>query len=68
MKYYNMDAFRVQLTNDIRKLLLEGKSTQPQLPPVETTELPGDSPKTKQQLRKIRSEEDFVKLQVPWIM
>lgn len=66
MKYYNMDALRVQLKNDIQKLRLEEKPIQE--PPVETIKLPEYSPKTKQQLRKIRSEEDFVKFQVPWMM
>jgi len=30
--------------------------------------LPEPSPRTKERMRKVKSEEDFMKVQVPWIL
>ena len=38
------------------------KFKSPKLTPVDP------SPRTKEQLRKVQSEEDFMKVQVPWIL
>jgi len=57
------ETFIYAVINDIKKLN-ENKNIKIK----EVTSFKGSSDKSKEVMRKIKSEEDFVKLQVPWIL
>jgi hypothetical protein len=57
------ETFIYAVINDIKKLN-ENKNIKIK----EVTSFKGSPDKSKEVMRKIKSEEDFVKLQVPWIL
>ena len=60
------NTYFITLFKDIQKNNIQGKGVQDiHKSPVKKEEL---TPGTRVKMRKIKSEEDFVKLQVPWIL
>ena len=60
------NTYFVTLFKDIQKNNIQNKGVQDiHKSPVKKEEL---TPGTRAKMRKIKSEEDFVKLQVPWIL
>ena len=59
------NTYFITLFKDIQKNNIQGKGLREIHKPTKKEEL---TPGTRAKMRKIKSEEDFVKLQVPWIL
>ena len=60
------NTYFITLFKDLQKNIIQDKGVREiHKPPVKKEEL---TPGTREKMRKIKSEEDFVKLQVPWIL
>tara|TARA_B100001123_G_C14508007_1_gene709093 strand:- start:188 stop:373 length:186 start_codon:yes stop_codon:yes gene_type:complete len=59
------NTYFITLFKDLQKNIIQNKGVQVIHKPTKKEEL---TPGTRAKMRKIKSEEDFVKLQVPWIL
>ena len=59
------NTYFVTLFKDLQKNVIQNKGVQEIHKPTKQEEL---TPGTRAKMKKIKSEEDFVKFQVPWIL
>ena len=59
------NTYFITLFKDLQKNIIQDKGVREIHKPPKKEEL---TPGTRAKMRKIKSEEDFVKLQVPWIL